>query len=250
MEAENKQLHQVIKQLRQVRKNNQGESDSLIAERDELRINNTSLQEEIAKLQTIIDNNTTNTELISKFKSDIQSYQNKLITIEQLLDTNNKIISNLEKDNYEKTSNMEILKSDYLLLQQEAEQKSLELRNLKDAINEFEKEKLVEIERIKLNHVNNMNQLRNELELVITSIKNENNEKLLLQQQRTNYLLEQIQEHELFRRKAEIDLINEKKTMQRSLENALSQLQNSQNDVIDRATVASLVVSYFQKKRY
>ena len=58
-----------------------------------------------------------------------------------------------------------------------------------------------------------------------------------------------INEDALHRRKMELDLIAEKKKMQRTLEDALRGLKNSQEDVVDRTLIANLIVSYFQRKR-
>ena len=58
---------------------------------------------------------------------------------------------------------------------------------------------------------------------------------------------QRVEDEALLRRKAQIDLNNEKKKMQKSLEGTLAQLRNNQADVVDRALIANLVASYFEK---
>jgi hypothetical protein len=69
------------------------------------------------------------------------------------------------------------------------------------------------------------------------------------QQRRAQLAIEQ-QDRELLLRKAELDFHNERRKMQRTLESALSQLNNSQAEVIDRMLVGNLIVSYFQRRRH
>merc|ERR1711998_926 len=58
-----------------------------------------------------------------------------------------------------------------------------------------------------------------------------------------------LQDAIILQRKAELDLQSEKRKMQKTVEGAIAQLRNTQEDVVERALVANLVVSYFNKKR-
>ena len=56
-------------------------------------------------------------------------------------------------------------------------------------------------------------------------------------------------DQELYRRKAELEFNKEKKKLQQTLEKTLQQLNNSQQDVIDRKLMANLLVQYFKRRR-
>jgi hypothetical protein len=56
-------------------------------------------------------------------------------------------------------------------------------------------------------------------------------------------------EEEVSRRKLLMDCGAERARMQQTLDQALRQLQNSREDVVDRALVANLIVSYISRRR-
>ena len=58
-----------------------------------------------------------------------------------------------------------------------------------------------------------------------------------------------LQDAIILQRKAELDLQSEKRKMQKTVETAIIQMRNTQEDVVDRALVANLLVSYFKKRR-
>jgi hypothetical protein len=78
-------------------------------------------------------------------------------------------------------------------------------------------------------------------EIIIVLCKEENQRRLELEQSG--------QVADLIRRRLELEFNNEKKKMQSTLELTISQLNNSQKEVIDKSLIANLVVSYFKKKR-
>jgi hypothetical protein len=61
--------------------------------------------------------------------------------------------------------------------------------------------------------------------------------------------LRQVEDERLLRRKFEIEMSSEKKKLHLTLQHALSQLQNSQMDSIDRMLIKNLILRYFQQKR-
>jgi hypothetical protein len=76
-------------------------------------------------------------------------------------------------------------------------------------------------------------------------------EKKLHESEKNYHVLEQqLSDEALKRRKFQYDMNMEKKRMQKTLEDALIQLKNSQEDVVDRTLISNLIVSYFQRKRY
>ena len=77
--------------------------------------------------------------------------------------------------------------------------------------------------------------------IIIVLCKEENQRRLELEQSG--------QVADLIRRRLELEFNNEKKKMQSTLELTISQLNNSQKEVIDKSLIANLVVSYFKKKR-
>ena len=69
------------------------------------------------------------------------------------------------------------------------------------------------------------------------------------ERQRREYAEQVASDQELLRRKAEMDYNRERRKIQSTLETTLSQLSNSQQDVVDRALMANLICSYFQRRR-
>ena len=70
-----------------------------------------------------------------------------------------------------------------------------------------------------------------------------------LQNEQKTVLERKLDDEMLFRRKAEIDMNTEKRRMAKTLDSALKQLQNSREDVVDRALIANLIVNYFHRNR-
>lgn len=249
LETENRQLHQVIAQLRQVRKTNKGEEENLLQERDDLRAQNVNLQAEVSRLDKLASSSATNADQLIKFRAELNAAMNKSLYLEQALDETKQQLATVERDLYNKESQLDIVSSDLMLAKQDLELSQLEVRNLKDAMS------LIQVEQ-----QNESSRLHHELEVRTKQLQSQydHKQKELLQEyaqkydeclQRCQVAEQQCQDEQLFRRRAELDFNNEKKKVQKTLESALQQLNNTQQDVVDRMLISNLIVSYFKRRR-
>lgn len=257
-ETENRQLHQVIAQLRQVRKNNKGETDSMAAERDDLKRLCSelesrcavqtrtigSLQEELTAAKQAFDS-----AALAQWEQQQTANKVKTETLERAYHEAKMRVSRLEKECYEKDSNLDRFHSDQLLLQKELGQREEEVKNLKNALRHLENEKSHELSK----HLSDFKLKLKNMELhfqeQLQTRENEWLQTLAEERKTQESLRERAEEAFLFRRKAEVEFSNERRKIQKTLEQAVAQLNNSQQDVVDRALIANLIVSYFQRKR-
>ncbi len=72
---------------------------------------------------------------------------------------------------------------------------------------------------------------------------------MLHQAQVRQRIEEHLADEQLLRRRMEIEIAAEKRKMQNALEAAITQLQNSQTDAVDRTLIANLLVSFFKRNR-
>lgn len=249
LETENKQLHQVIAQLRQVRKVNKGESDNAISERDELRNQCSALQSEVAALEQQLRHFTATSETVVQLQAELAQAHAALAATERNLETTRRAAAQLEKDCYDKDSELEVTRSDILLVRQELDRRLVEVSNLNEAIHQVETERAFTVTRLQKALAEKVEAARKIAESGQDQALSELRQLLEQERSRRIQLEEASQDHELFHRKAELDFNKEKKKMQRTLENALASLNNSQQQVIDRMLVANLIVSYFKRRR-
>jgi hypothetical protein len=248
-ETENKQLHQVIAQLRQVRKNNKGESDNAISERDELRSQCVNLQSEVGALQQQLRQFTATEETTANLRHEMSQVAASLANSERHLETTRRALAQREKDCYDHTAELEVTRSDILLVRQELERRQVEVSNLKDAIHQVESERDFYVSRAQRELAAKVEAARQQAESDRSELEAHLSQQLEEERAKRRTLEETAQDHELFHRKAELDFHKEKKKMQRTLESALAQLNNSEQQVIDRMLVANLIVNYFQRRR-
>ena len=157
--------------------------------------------------------------------------------------------SSMEKELQDTTNELTTSRADYLLMSQDLEQRNLECINLKLAIENMQKTQESNYKKLSENL---MKQLHEQPVLFDEKMvaKDEEWKQELAKQNDVKVELEQrLSDESLLRRKAEIDMSTEKRRMQRTLEQALTQLQNVQKDVVDRVLISNLLVSYFQRKR-
>ena len=249
LEIENKQLHQVIAQLRQVRKNNKGESDNAMAERDELRTRCISLQEEVTFLQESLRSFTANDAAVAQLRSEMSALAASLTAAERNLDVTRRSLAQCEKESYDKDAEIEVTRSDMLIAQQELQRRILEVSNLQEALQQVESEKKFAISRFQKDLNEKIDACKLQAEQERSQLESQLRAELEEERMRRIKLESSSEDYELFYRKAEMEFNQEKKKMQRTLENALQQLNNSQAEVIDRMLVANLIVSYFQRRR-
>lgn len=155
----------------------------------------------------------------------------------------------LEQRVYELTMETDNLRSDTMIAKRESLQKSSELSNLHAALAAFERDnalsqrKMNDVWQQRLEESERRAQARLEAEIAMWMEKLREQEKVAREAQ------QRAQSEEVLRRKQSLDLTSERSKMQRTLDAALTQLQNSREDVVDRALVANLVASYISKKR-
>ena len=240
----------MISQLRQVRKTTKGESDSAVAERNELRTLCTSLQEQVASLEQRLSLCSASAEAVPYLRDELAQAQSSLFVAEKSLEAARRRVALLEKDLYDKDSELEVTRSDMLLVRQELDRRALEVGNLKEAVHQVEAERSFTVARMQREHADRVEELQRATTQQQAQLQDGLSLRLQEEQARCAKLAEAAQDAELLQRRAELEFGKEKKKMQRTLENALAQLSNSQQEVIDRMLVANLIVSYFKRRRY
>lgn len=256
LEVENKQLHQVILQLRNVRKVSKEDVDSLQVERDELKRNCDLYKAENAQLSERLKSQEEAVHSASKLQEEITEFQGKILEYEEarhtgmlVIDEKKREIARLEKIIYDSQVANDVSAADIRMLNEDLTRKDMELQNLRHALeraeseqeqtkqilhNDFEK-KLVAIESKCKTDMAESDALW-EIKLKDVSAAVKITEQLL-------------QDARILQRKAEVDLAAEKKRMQKTVEHAISQIRNTVDDVVDRALIANLLVSYFKRNR-
>jgi chromosome segregation ATPase len=256
LETENKQLHQVILQLRNVRKVSKEDVDSLLTERDELKRSCDLYKNENSQLLERLKTQEDAVNCASKLQEEITEFQGKVLEYEEarrtgmlVIDEKKREVARLEKIIYDSQVANDVLTADIRMLNEDLVRKDIELQNLRNALeraeseqedtkrilhNDFEK-KLMTVElKFKTEIVENDALWEIKLKDVAASVKT------------TEQLL---QDARILQRKAEVDLAAEKKRMQKTVEHAISQIRNTVDDVVDRALIANLLVSYFKRNR-
>ena len=257
METENKQLHQVILQLRNVRKVSKEDVDTLQAERDELKRTSEQYKLENAQLIEKLKVNEQSIEDVPKLQEDIIMLQEKVKEYEEarregmlIIDEKKREVARLEKLVYDNQAAADVSAADIRMLNEDLDRKDLELQNLRNALTGTEAEQ-DQMKRI----------LQNDFEKKLASIESkfkteitENDALWEVKLKEAASLLKStdqlLQDAKILQRKAELDLSAEKKRMQKTVEHAISQMRNTADDVVDRALLANLLVSYFKRNRY
>ena len=257
METENKQLHQVILQLRNVRKVSKEDVDTLQAERDELKRTSEQYKLENAQLIEKLKVNEQSIEGVPKLQEDLIMLQEKVKEYEEarregmlIIDEKKREVARLEKLVYDNQAAADVAAADIRMLNEDLDRKDLELQNLRNALTGTEAEQ-DQLKRI----------LQNDFEKKLASIESkfkteitENDALWEVKLKEAASLLKStdqlLQDAKILQRKAELDLSAEKKRMQKTVEHAISQMRNTADDVVDRALLANLLVSYFKRNRY
>lgn len=239
----------MIAQLRQVRKASKGESDNALAERDELKTQCAALQAEVAALQESLRVFTANDVVVAQLRSEVGVLAAGLSTAERSLEIARRSLAQREKDCYDKDAELEVTRSDMLIARQELERRVVEVMNLQEAVSQVESEKTFAISRFQRDLAEKLDACKRAGEAEKAQIVAQLQAQLDEERERRSKLEGSTQDYELFYRKAEMDFAAEKRKMQRTLENALQQLNNSETQVIDRMLVANLIVSYFKRRR-
>ena len=202
LETENKQLHQVINQLRQVRKLNKGESDNAVSERDELKSLCAALQSEVTTLQHQVATLSANAQSVAYLKEELSSALVSLDAAEKSLEASRRQVAQLEKEAYDKESELEVTRSDILLIRQELEQRCVEVSNLKEAIHQVEAENSFGLSRFQRELAEKLEEVRRVSSLEKAELENRLSQQLQEQQLKCAKLEESNQDFELLHRKA------------------------------------------------
>jgi len=248
-ETESKQLHQIISQLRQARKSNQGDAASAVLERDELRVQCAQLQTEGARMQRALEGSGAASDALAYMKQELAQSLAGLETARAGLDEARRRVAQLEQQLYDRDAELEVTQADMLISRQALEQQSTEAENLKEALEQLQSESSVGLSRLQREMALKLQQVQHLAQEERAGQERELGRQVEEERQQCASLAAQQQDRELLLRKAELDFHSERRKMQRTLESALSQLNNSQADVIDRMLVGNLIVSYFQRRR-
>lgn len=249
MEVDNKNLRTVIAQLRQARRATTGEEENAVAERDELKVLCASLQADVNRLERQVANISEHADSALFVKVELTQTVSALRAAEEALDDARRRIAQLERDCYYKDTELDVTRSDILLVRQELQQRCIEVSNLKDALSQVTEESTFKSSRFQRELNEKLDDTRRQADLQLKLVEEEWHLKLQDEVSKRIIIEQTSQDRELLLRKAEMDFSKEKVKMQRTLEGALAQLSNSQRDVIDRTLVANLIVSYFKRKR-
>lgn len=248
-EDENRKLHQVIGQLRSLRKTQTGEEQSAQQEVLHLRALCQDLTRDNERLTAALSEN----EALAALVPDLQTESNQLhkdkAHLEQALLEAKRYLATKEKEFFDQKMALEIARSEQLISLQELDYRSQEISNLKDAIGGIEQDYKHQLQLAK-SQIHELQSSKESLERLLAQLKEENS-KVAYQDLEKRYLQckQDLDDQELIRRQLEMEFNKEKKKMQQTLENAVRQLQNSSQDVIDRSLVANLIVSYFQRNK-
>lgn len=239
----------MIAQLRQVRKNTKGENDNAITERDELRSLNTALQHEVATLEERLRVFTATDATVSQLRAELHQANMSMVTAERSLETTRRALAQKEKECYDKESELDVTRSDMLLARQELDRRLVEVTNLQEAISQVEAERNFAVSRFQKEVTEKIDACKRQSEIERVKLQEQLQKQLEEERERRIKLESSSEDYELFYRKAEMEFKREKKKMQATVENALTQLNNNQTQVIDRMLVANLIVSYFKRRR-
>ena len=243
-------MQKVISQLRSVRSAKIGDTESAVAERDELRRVNAAQSDELVRVRQELHQSSIDGEALGRMREELMSMGSQLKASEECLFSARYSIALLEKDVYDRESELEVTRSDMLLLRQGYDQRNIEVVNLKDALQQVESEKSYQNSQVVREYDRKVSSLSERYECQLKEVELQWKQKLQVELDRYIELVRDNELKELLLRKAEMDYLRERKKMQQTIEGALAQLSNSQQDVIDRMLVANLIVNYFQRHRY
>jgi hypothetical protein len=157
-------------------------------------------------------------------------------------------LTSKEQQCYELQTRSDVNQAELRLLQRENTQYHVEIQNLRDVVNSLEQEAhhAQQQYRIQLEHVSNQHQS------LLSQIQAQQSSQQSLDQ--LTKQLEQAQQYgldqELACRQLQWEYSKEQRRLQQDLGDVIKQFRNSSQDVIDRALIANLVVSYFKRNRY
>lgn len=224
-EAENRQLHEVIGQLRQARRVDRGgpaRLDELQRELEQCRVAATAERERESVRLTDLDEQLRRVEQTVKQQQQVE---------------------------YEVRRDCEYLRTEALLRGQQLQSKTQECANMLVAVQRLEREKELLAGKVKLEAQQSLAAAVLEQESRLSQLANAHEQQLQELRGRLETSEQKCADEGLWRRKAEFDFHTEKRRLQQRMEDSMAQLRNSGEDSVDRTLVSNLIVSYFKRKR-
>lgn len=248
-ENENRQLHQVIQQLRQTRKQQSGEAENALQELVQLRVFSEQCRQENHALELKLTNYNRIFAEHAELSARNVELERQVTRLDAAYQETKRYLLSKEKECSDLQVTVDVSQSELKMLQQDNNQRQLEVTNLRDAMSSLESDYHQLLLQHKQQH-HELTQVRAELDMQISKDKSTQLQHELEELQKKVLVAEQLaQDQVLVSRQAQWEFQKEKERLQANLEGVIRQLQNSSQDVIDRALVANLVVSYFQRRR-
>lgn len=242
MENDIRMLQVVISQLRQVGKAKKDDLENIVIVKDEYQNKYNQLFQIHRNLEEEFTNYKQDNELMKNLRLVIENlksdYQNEQVTHKAL-----------QQSYLSLQGQYDVISNDLSLLQTDLNHRQLEITNLHLVIKQFHKEKDISISKLIEDFHKKQLVIQEEHEKYIQSLTfqfQKNIQEKVIQIQEMN---QKFNDELLLKRKLEIDFNQEKRKMQKTLNDALSQIKNSQLDVVDRTLISNLIVSYFKRKR-
>ncbi len=245
LDNENKQLNVIINQLRSARRTSKEDIDSVVAERDELKQQLQQRDRTIHELNEKI----TFQEEIESVEVELDKYKSQYTRILGDHESLKSTVCRLEKELYDKKNALEVLQVDNLGLQEDLDSRHIELQNLHLALENVRNEGEQKIRQVVTDHAAKLANIESTYSQTIASMDTNYKKTLQEHEETIKNLTIKCDDVALLQRKFEIDLSNEKKKMQKQLNEALNQLGETKGDVVDRPLVTNLIVNYFERNR-
>lgn len=188
-------------------------------------------------------------EELKDVKDSMRSQSSNNTSDTALLHTLREQVTAMHRELGDKNAEMEAAKADLIIVRQDLMLRDTENRNLQEAIGHLERERDLLASRTSAGLQGKTKEFEEELHTKIDHANEVWAAKLHAQEEVVRLTEQKRQDEEILRRKAELEFTEEKRRMQRTLENALKQLENSQRDVVDRELITNLIVSYFKRNK-
>jgi hypothetical protein len=252
-EQEKQQLQLVISQLRSSKRSTKEDVESIVAERDDLQEKLKSLtaawtrdSQALSQALRHAEEEAVSTSGMHRALSMSQSNE---VELRQRLQITEQQARESEKVVYELSVMVDTLQADLIICRQECERHATEASNLHAALRQQDQDREGAHIRVQQEAALLVNQAHAEHEQRLADVRRQLESQLHAEREELKVIRQRAEDESLLRRKAQLDLNAEKRSMQKTLENALSQIQNSQENVVDRQLIANLFVSYIHKGR-
>lgn len=158
--------------------------------------------------------------------------------------------SDLSKRLFDAETQVETLQADLLLARQDLAFRDTELYNLRNAIEGLSRDADHRVEVMKKDGDRILNQELEKRDKECSVLKENYEQKISILLDNVKEAQQRETDESLLRRKSELEYVSERKRLQTAVEQAMLRLQNSNEDLVDRAVIANLIVTYFKRNRY